>query len=154
MEIQEADIIETMQWTVDNILIPHFMALDLNATGEWVANVKVRAENTNGIISGRKYTKQLVDGREPGKMPPIAPLERWAQAKLGLSGQQARSAAFAIAKKIAKEGTEIYKDGGTDLLEILENPDTQRKIAEHLQQRYAVQVKLYLEREIKKQWQQ
>ena len=154
MEIQEADIIKTMQWTVDNILIPHFMALDLNATGEWRENVKVRAENGNGIISGRKYTNQLVNGRGPGKMPPIAPLEKWAQAKLGLSGQQARSAAFAIAKKIAQEGTEIYKDGGTDLLEILESPDTKRKIAENLQQRYAVQVKLFLEREIKKQWQQ
>lgn len=152
--LEEADIIETMQWIVDTILIPHFMELGLDATGEWRSSLNVRAEGSMGIIRGRKYTEQLVWGRKPGAMPPIAPLERWAQAKLGLSGTQARSAAFAIAKKIASEGTNIYKDGGTDLLEILETPETQQKIAKHLQDVYAPKVQLMLEREIQKAWQQ
>lgn len=147
--LEEADIIETMNWIVDTILIPHFMELGLDATGEWVANVSTRVEGETGIIRGRQYTEQLVWGRKPGAMPPIAPLERWAQAKLGLSGTQARSAAFAIAKKIANEGTNIYKDGGTDLLEILETPETQQKIAKHLQDIVTPKVQLMLEREIK-----
>jgi len=138
----------TMDWVVDTILIPHFMALGLNASGEWVANVKTRVEGQEGIISGRQYSEQLVYGRRPGAMPPIAPLERWAQVKLGLSGAEARSAAFAIAKKIAKEGTEIYKDGGTDLIEILSAPDTQARIAQYLGQQMQAEVRLYLEREI------
>jgi|SRR5690606_34384146 len=148
--LEEADIKETMNWIVDTILIPHFMALGLDATGEWRSSLNVRSEGETGIIRGRKYTEQLVWGRKPGAMPPIAPLERWAQAKLGLSGTQARSAAFAIAKKIANEGTNIYKEGGTDLIEILETPETQQKIAKHLQDVYAPKVKLMLEREIQK----
>lgn len=152
--LEEADIKETMNWIVDTILIPHFMALGLDATGEWRSNVSTRVEGETGIIRGRKYTEQLVWGRKPGAMPPIAPLERWAQAKLGLQGSQARSAAFAIAKKIANEGTNIYKDGGTDLLEILETPETQQKITKHLQDIYAPKVQLMIEREIQKAWQQ
>lgn len=152
--LEEADIIETMNWIVDTILIPHFMELGLDATGEWRSSLKVRAENETGIIRGRKYTEQLVYGRRPGAMPPIAPLEKWVQAKLGLSGQQARLAAFAIAKKIAKEGTNIYKEGGTDLLEILETPETQQKITKHLQGILTPKVQLMLEREIQKAWNQ
>jgi hypothetical protein len=144
----EEAIKRTMDWVVDTILIPHFMSLGLNASGEWVANVKTRVEGQEGIISGRQYSEQLVYGRRPGAMPPIAPLERWAQVKLGLSGTEARSAAFAIAKKIAKEGTEIYKEGGTDLIEILSTPDTQQRIAQYLAQQMQAEVKLYLEREI------
>ena len=64
------------------------------------------------------------------------------------------SAQFAIAKKIQREGTNIYKDGGTDLIEILETPETQKRIAEHLRQLYVVQVQNYLEREIQKAWRQ
>lgn len=139
---------ETMDWVVDTILIPHFQQLGLNASGEWIANLNTRAEENIGIINGRKYTEQLVWGRRPGNRPPISALERWAQVKLGLSGTEAKSAAFAIANKIAKEGTEIYKEGGTDLLEILERPETIQRINEHLSQQLTVEVQLYLEREI------
>lgn len=150
LEISEAEIIETMQWTVDTILIPHFMSLGLDATGEWRESLNVRAEGQTGIINGRKYTEQLVWGRRPGAMPPIAPLERWAQVKLGLSGTAAKSAAFAIAKKIASEGTNIYKEGGTDLLEILSEPTTIKRITDHLQAQYTPRVTAYLERQIQK----
>lgn len=38
--------------------------------------------------------------------PPIAPLEDWVRAKLGKSKEEARGVAFAVARKIAAEGTE------------------------------------------------
>lgn len=37
--------------------------------------------------------------------PPIAPLQDWAEAKLGLDADAARGAAFAIARTIARRGT-------------------------------------------------
>lgn len=147
-EIFEKAIAQTMTWVVDTILIPHFMSLGLNATGEWVANVGTRVEKNKGVISGRKYSEQLVWGRKPGRRPPISPLVRWAEAKLGLSGQHAVSAAFAISNKIAKEGTEIYKEGGTDLLEILATPEVISKITKHLADHVTADVQLFLEREI------
>lgn len=39
-------------------------------------------------------------------MPPVKPIEDWARIKLGLDPQEAKGAAFAIARKIAREGTE------------------------------------------------
>lgn len=149
-EIFEKAIAQTMTWVVDTILIPHFMSLGLNATGEWVANVGTRVEKNKGVISGRKYSEQLVWGRKPGRRPPISPLVRWAEAKLGLSGQHAVSAAFAISNKIANEGTNIYKEGGTDLLEILATPEVISKITKHLADHVTADVQLFLEREIVK----
>src|SRR5690606_22373253 len=148
----DEEIKRTMDWVVDTILIPHFLSLGLDATGEWRQSLNVRAEGSIGIINGRKYTEQLVWGRRPGNRPPIAPLERWAQIKLGLSGRDALGAAFAIANKIAKEGTEIYKEGGTDLLEILERPETLQRINAFLGEQLQTKVQLYLEREIQAQW--
>ena len=148
-EFSTEDVVKmTMDWVVDTILIPHFQSLGLNASGEWIENLNTRAEGVKGIINGRQYTEQLVSGRRPGARPPIAPLERWAQIKLGLSGQEALGAAFAIANKIAKEGTEIYKDGGSDLLEILEAPQTISRINEFLANQLQAKVQLFLEREI------
>ena len=44
-------------------------------------------------------------------------LEEWAKVKLGKTGKEALNVAWAVAIKISKEGTEIYKDGGSDLIE-------------------------------------
>lgn len=37
--------------------------------------------------------------------PPVAPIRHWVERKLGLSGREADSAAFAIARAISKRGT-------------------------------------------------
>lgn len=47
-----------------------------------------------------------IGGREPGKMPPIEPIAAWAAVVLGNV-----EAAYPVAKKIAKEGTQRYQDG-------------------------------------------
>lgn len=47
-----------------------------------------------------------IGGREPGKMPPVENLRAWALAVLGDV-----DAAYPVALKIAREGTERYKDG-------------------------------------------
>ena len=145
----QKSIDETMQWIVSDILIPHFMGLGLNASGEWVQNLNTRVEGDVGIINGRKYTDQLVWGRKPGKRPPISALEKWVQIKLGLSGKQALGAAFAIANKIAREGTEIYKNNGTDLLEVLDKPENIRRINEYLGNRLKTDAMLFIQRQIK-----
>ena len=145
----QKSIDETMQWIVSDILIPHFMGLGLNASGEWVQNLNTRVEGDKGIINGRKYTEQLVWGRKPGKQPPISALENWAQIKLGLSGKQALGAAFAIANKIAKVGTEIYRNNGTDLLEVLNKPENLRRINEYLGDKLKTDATLFIQRQIK-----
>jgi hypothetical protein len=59
-----------------------------------------------GVVgSPLNYAAPVEFGTRP-HMPPVQPLAEWAQAKLGLSPEEARGAGFAIARKIARKGTE------------------------------------------------
>jgi len=58
-----------------------------------------------------------------------------------IRGKQAISAAFAIAKKIAKEGTDYYKQGGTELLAELESQECLDYIRKELTTLIVVQAK-------------
>lgn len=62
-------------------------------------------QTSNRGLSGRAGTNKVHGpptefGRRPGAMPPVEPIRRWAKRK-GID----EDAAFAIAKKIAREGT-------------------------------------------------
>lgn len=116
MEYLNDEQIARILWdVVDLFLIPRFIELGMEASGEWRNNLEVQGN----VIRGRHYTEQLVNGRRPGTFAPIAPLQRWAMVKLGLDEAQARGAAFAISNKLREEGSEYWKQGGTTLLEIL-----------------------------------
>lgn len=120
--IPNTKIIEVMQGVIDNYLKPKFIELGMNASGDWLNSVEPRAELNRGEIWGLDYTYYLANGRAGGNRPPIAPLVRWVGYKLGLTGKEATSAAFAIATKIAKEGTDYYPEG-TDLIEVLQSKE-------------------------------
>jgi hypothetical protein len=143
----EEAIKRTMDWVADTILIPHFIDLGMKATGEWQENVKTRVEGKTGIISGRKYTEHLVHGLKPTTVP-VKALELWVNAKFGIFGSEAKSIAWAVRTKIEQRGTSWYEKGGSDLLEILNTPNAQQRIAQYLAQQMQAEVKLYLEREI------
>lgn len=106
-----------------DVLIEKHRDLGMETTGQWIRSLEGITGHNSGVIRGAKYTKQLVFGREPGKRPPISPIEDWVKVKFGLSGREATSAAFAVANKIASEGTTWYQQGGSDLLEVLEDPE-------------------------------
>ena len=131
--LTDSQIEDVISKVIESVLIPKFKELKMNATGNWIEKTKA---DGNTII-GPHYTKYLVEGRAPGKNPPIAPIESWVQAKLGLSGKQATSVAYAISHKIAKEGTSWYQAGGSDLLEILES----KEVYEMFVKLYAIEVK-------------
>ncbi len=61
------------------------------------------------------YGVVMEHGREPGgKMPPVDAIKLWVVRKLGLSGDEATSVAWAVAKSIAKKGIEgrhYFKEG-------------------------------------------
>lgn len=118
--ISEQEVEKIMRDVIDLFLIPRFMSLGMNATGQWRDNLEARG-NT---IWGREYTESLVYGSPPKTVVAIEPLIKWAQAKFGYSGNRAISVAFAVKKKIYREGTEYYKEGGTTLLEVLNEKKT------------------------------
>lgn len=116
--------IEKITWEiVDEFLIPKFNELNMNASGEWLGALEVKVEGTVSYIIGADYTRYLEYGRGAGGRPPIEPLMQWVTDKFGLTGQAAKSAAFAISTKIQKEGTDYFQRGGTDLVAVLESEE-------------------------------
>ena len=85
--------------------------------------VRVGNDGTVSLLAA-DYFQYLVFGRGPGKMPPVEKIQAWAK-KIPLKGLDDlgrfitdKSLAWAIAKKIAREGTDIFqgKKPGIDLL--------------------------------------
>lgn len=67
---------------------------------------------TSGVLYGAQYYRYVANGRPPGKRPPAGPLADWALAKgIAESVEQARSIGFAIANKIAAEGSFGFRAG-------------------------------------------
>lgn len=70
----------------------------------------LRSGNVNRTIDGVEivytapYASNVEDGREEGSMPPVEPIQRWAQRKLGIPAKEARNVAFAIATAIKQRG--------------------------------------------------
>ncbi len=62
--------------------------------------------------------------------------------KLGLDEKQALGAAFAISNKLKNEGSEYYKEGGTDLLEILYSQQVLDYIGKNAQDIVAEQIEI------------
>lgn len=139
IRIPDELIIQTMQGVIDNFLKPKFIELGMNATGSWLNALEPRVNNGNGEIWGMDYTYWLVNGRKPGKAPPVSALLPWVNAKFGIGGSEALSVAFAVSKKIQKEGTEYYPEG-TDLLSILNSPEVINYIYSQLQEGVTVEI--------------
>lgn len=152
MLIPQEEILKIMDEVVELFLIPRFKELNMNASGEWLENIKTRSDDKAGYIDGREYTEQLVYGRKPGKMPPIAPIERWVNFKLGIQGVQARGMAFAIATKIKNEGTTWFQKGGSNLLEVLDEPATIDYISKRAKDYLEISVSLKIKRNIEEIW--
>ncbi|SHJ20560.1 hypothetical protein SAMN05443429_11235 [Cruoricaptor ignavus] len=115
-------------------LIPKFNQLQMNATGEWLGSLEVKATEEGGQVWGRHYSEQLAKGREPGSMPPVEAIEKWVRAKFGLQGSEARSRAWAVAKSIEKKGTTWYQRGGSDLIEVLESNEVKEFVEKKIGQ--------------------
>lgn len=146
--VTEPEIISIIQKVVNDVLIRRFTELGMNATGQWLESLEVVAKDSKGIIRGQDYTEYLAKGRAGGSLPPIAPLTKWVTAKFGVGGKQAVSIAWAVAKKIQREGTTHYQKGGTDLLEILSEPNTIELINTEVQQKITVSITKELQRQI------
>lgn len=147
MILTDALIQETMQEVIDLFLIPKFEALGMNASGNWLRSLEAKAENGIGYINGADYTYYLAYGRKPGKMPPVEPLIKWVTAKLGVSGREGKSIAWAVAKKIAAEGTE-YFPAGTDLLAVLQSPEVTAYINNKFESFLTEAIKIQVRRQL------
>ncbi len=109
------EILEVRLAPVIEALIESYDRLGMRASGDWANSLEIRTDEDSAQILSKDYTKYLSDGRTGKNMPPVKPLEDWVRNKFGITGPAATSFAWAIAKKIEKEGTTWQS--GSDLLD-------------------------------------
>lgn len=76
---------------------------DMYLSGKTANELEIDVEDNVGQILADVAFQTLLTGRAPGKMPPIAGIQRWVEMRnLNISP-------WAIAKSIAKNGTAIFQ---------------------------------------------
>lgn len=116
-------------------LIQRYDELNMRASGQFEREAETVVDSDdrkiNAKIEGVKYTQQLVFGRANGRFPPIQAIEQWIDDK-GIQpveqNMKTSTLAFLIARKIAREGTKYFRQGGTDLIESVVTPQRLDKI--------------------------
>lgn len=87
------------------------------ASGKSVDEYRVEANNSGGQLSGVSYVGTLETGRKAGKIPKGLrfTIREWIDNKglfSGESNSRKNSIAYLISRKIANEGTLLYRQGG------------------------------------------
>lgn len=142
------DILEEKVKEVAEELKTSPTAREQRASGDWIDSVETRKGTFSVDIWANDYTQWLVQGRAPGKRPPISPLVRWVELKLGATGNEAKGIAFAVANKIAKEGTNYYPEG-TDLVDGVLTEARYQRLIDELGQEVSVAIGENLTRQFK-----
>lgn len=123
-------VIEELNSVVDDIVQRH-LDLGMKASGDFIRSLEVRETPLGAQILGADYTKYLVNGRGPGKMPPKDNIVKWLMDKFGYDQKTAEKIAFPVRKKIAKEGTKWHNEESR-LIDAVLNDETIEKILEKL----------------------
>lgn len=136
--------IEVLQEEFESIkaeLVQRYNELGMKSSGLWESELEISIDGdeskSSSKILGLNYTEQLVFGRKPGKFPPIKAIEQWIQDKgIAAIGKNisTSSLAFLIARKIAQEGTNYFKQGGTDLVESVITPERIQSIIDRVKE--------------------
>jgi hypothetical protein len=84
-------------------------------SGRTISSLRVEITSDGGIVWGRKPFATLETGRKGGKVPRgfYKIIYDWIIDK-GLIFEKPKSVAYLIARKIAREGTQLHRDGGRD----------------------------------------
>lgn len=92
----------------------------VNASGDLWKSVRQDQKDFVLRIYALDYIYYIEKGRKPGKRPPKKAIREWLDVKpkfASLEAKEKDSLAYLIAKKIGEEGTTIYQQGGTKLLD-------------------------------------
>lgn len=102
-------------------LIAYMQAENRNSSGRSAQSLQVNVSQNVGRLTGAEWIEFVFRGRTPGRQPPIDAIIDWCNSR-GLP----RGMAWGIAKKIAKQGTELYRQKRNILNEVI----TEDKISE------------------------
>ena len=103
----------------------------LVASGRTIASMKVEVSEDGGVLWGRSPFGTLETGRKPGKVPAgfWKIIRQWMDDK-GIQVQKPDSFAYLVARKIANEGTQLFRNGGRDDIYSPEVKDTVERVSQ------------------------
>lgn len=128
LERYGAEIVEKLRYDIRNKKITRFGAV--NASGKLANSLRYEVKGGKLRVYALGYAPVMETGRKGGKRPPVSAIEQWLSDKgIAPQGISKKSLAYLIARKIGKEGTEIYKQGGSDLISGVIN----QQLIDHLQ---------------------
>ena len=135
----DREILDVMTEVIDLYLIPRYKELGMKASGEWEKSLETQRTGTNeAVIRGRFYSEFLAKGRGANRDQSEEGLRRWAVwagntfIKKWVEDKGLATNPIAVAYNIAKRGTSWKRKGGSNLLEVLTEPETIRYVQQRL----------------------
>lgn len=96
-------------------IIDNHVRAGQHASGRTSSCLHVSVDENHGILFGRQAFAVLEEGRRPGKVPKgfYQIIQQWVKDK-NIQVENPKSFAYLVSRKIAREGTELYRNGGRD----------------------------------------
>lgn len=96
-------------------LIENHIRAGQRASGRTISSLRVSVDDDHGVLFGRQAFGTLETGRGPGKVPKgfYKIIQQWVTDK-NIQVEKPKSFAYMVARKIANEGTELYRLGGRE----------------------------------------
>lgn len=147
------EIISQEMESIKKEIIERYEALGMRASGQFATETTIEDRGKKHFVVAPAYASQLIKGRKPGTMPPVKAIEQWIRDK-GIAARASSdisvtSLAYLIARKIQREGTTYFKQGGTDLLESVITPERMQRIIDRLKDFTIVDIQNRISRELK-----
>lgn len=116
MEDQRAEIKGILNEELESLrqrIIRNHIRAGQKASGRTIASLRVEVNDDNGTLFGRQAFGVLETGRKPGKVPKgfYQIIQQWVLDK-GIHVNNPKSFSYFVARKIAQEGTQLYREGG------------------------------------------
>jgi DNA-binding XRE family transcriptional regulator len=112
--VTRKEAITTFMVKVKQAYIEGLRRKNMDASGGSADSLKEKSEDNAGQLFGKRSMGALIEGRRPGKQPPLEAIIQWLKDKKTFridleKGPSLRGLAFIIARKIGKTGTDIYQ---------------------------------------------
>lgn len=94
-------------------IIENHIRAGQKASGKTISSLRVYVNDNQGTLFGRQAFGVLETGRKPGKVPKgfYQTIQQWVKDN-GIQVENPKSFAYLVARKIAREGTELHRQGG------------------------------------------
>ena len=110
-------------------IIDNHLRAGQKASGRTIASMHVESSDDGGVLFGRRAFGTLETGRRGGRVPKgfYHIILQWVRDK-GIQVEKPKTFAYFVARKIAREGTSLFRQGGRDDIYSNEIPKTTESV--------------------------